>query len=343
MTIPVENIYYLLCYAWGHLQERERTSVGAQQCRSMADLLGHVLARVTASLVAQGLDRGYLETEAAVAGVKGKLDVNATVNRMLAPTSRTWCRFDDFTHDILANQVLKATVTALSKVPQLDSEVRGRLLAVLPHFLAVSDRRISSADFGRVLVHRNNRGYGFAMKLAELVFNSLIVDESTGSAQFHDFREDEARMGQLFEEFLFNFFRAEQGTDAVTRPHIQWRDAAASNQDMQLLPVMKTDIVLTNARRVLVIDAKYYKETLQRHYNVAKVHSSNLYQIFTYLENLAPGLDCPAEGMLLYPTTAEDLDIRFNLKGNVIRVATINLGQCWQHIHSDLLRLVQET
>ena len=51
------------------------------------------------------------------------------------------------------------------------------------------------------------------------------------------------------------------------------------------LPVMQSDITLTQGNRVLIIDAKYYTRTMQTQYDVHTLHSANLYQIFTYVKN----------------------------------------------------------
>ena len=49
------------------------------------------------------------------------------------------------------------------------------------------------------------------------------------------------------------------------------------------LPIMQSDITLSQSNRVLIIDAKYYTHTTQMQYDVHTLHSNNLYQIFTYV------------------------------------------------------------
>jgi 5-methylcytosine-specific restriction enzyme subunit McrC len=50
-----------------------------------------------------------------------------------------------------------------------------------------------------------------------------------------------------------------------------------------LLPTMETDITLRSGTRTVVIEAKYYRETLTRRYGKETLHSDNLYQLFAYL------------------------------------------------------------
>ena len=70
-----------------------------------------------------------------------------------------------------------------------------------------------------------------------------------------------------------------------------------------LYPKMKTDAT-QNKNKVTVIETKYYDNMFQTHYlnsNKPKFISRNIYQLYTYLNNLKE--DKEIEGMLLYPNT----------------------------------------
>src|SRR5262249_38413889 len=127
----------------------------------------------------------------------------------------------------------------------------------------------------------------------------------------------------------------------VKRERIYW--AAHSNDDpeLQFLPAMQTDISIRQPGRTLIIDAKFYQQTLQSNFGVETVHSTHLYQLFSYLKNLEPrrGQDATAEGMLLYPVVEKRLRLRYEVPGHTIRVCTVDLAQDWRHIRSELLDL----
>ena len=81
------------------------------------------------------------------------------------------------------------------------------------------------------------------------------------------------------------------------------------------LPTMRTDVSLRSMHRTIVIDTKYYRQTLSRYLGNEKIRSDHLYQLFAYLKNLE-GRDDPdsrAEGVLLYPTVGHALDLRYVL------------------------------
>jgi 5-methylcytosine-specific restriction enzyme subunit McrC len=342
MNIPIQNIYYLLIYAWDALEEADLVDVSPEPETRLAELFASVLSRGIDHLLRRGIDRGYVTHREDIAGVRGKLDPSATVKANLFPRARAVCEFDDLTHNVLHNQILRATVLRLIRVPGLADDVRENLAGTDRHLREIDHIPLSRRAFRSVQLHRNNRFYRFLLHLCRLVHDSMLVNEQTGEVQFRDFVRDARRLRYLFERFLRNFYRLEQKEFRVRREHIRWRDTAGSPQAMQLLPRMITDISLTGANRKIIIDAKFYRETLQRHFGKATVHSAHLYQLFAYLVNLAArgGLNARAEGMLLYPVVGRRLDASYVIQGHPIRLCTIDLNQPWPAIRDDLLGLL---
>lgn len=105
---------------------------------------------------------------------------------------------------------------------------------------------------------------------------------------------------------------------------------------------MRTDITLENDKIVLIIDAKFYPEALKlNEYGTRKLHSSNLYQILTYVSNRSTESELrPVHGMLLYPTFELQRPLDYILQGHKIRIASIDLCLPWQEIHRNLLSFV---
>ena len=114
-----------------------------------------------------------------------------------------------------------------------------------------------------------------------------------------------------------------------------------------MLPIMQSDIMLTRGSVVLIIDAKYYTNTMQSRYDVHKFHSGNLYQIFTYVKNKDAGLGArphAVSGMLLYAATDEDIqpDNSYQMSGNKISVRTLDLNRDFSEIADQLDTIVKE-
>ena len=66
----------------------------------------------------------------------------------------------------------------------------------------------------------------------------------------------------LFEDFVRNFYNQEQGEFKVKREDIKWDAIALGNSNLSLLPKMQTDIILISSNRKIVMDTKFYKQTL---------------------------------------------------------------------------------
>ncbi|NIQ13085.1 MAG: restriction endonuclease, partial [Candidatus Dadabacteria bacterium] len=57
MSIPIQNIYYLLCYAWNKLEEKDLVNVQEEDTTKLIDLFAKVLINGTTYLLKRGLDR----------------------------------------------------------------------------------------------------------------------------------------------------------------------------------------------------------------------------------------------------------------------------------------------
>ncbi len=150
-------------------------------------------------------------------------------------------------------------------------------------------------------------------------------------------------MNQLFESFVRNFYRIEQSKfDSVKKENIKWHFTSTDNDD-QYLPQMETDITLENESEKIIIDAKYYRETMTINYDKEKIKSSNLYQLFSYLLNQQDQnpKTMNATGILLYPTIEKDYDLKFRYDNHNIHIRTVNLNSNWKNISSRLKEIIQ--
>ena len=127
-------------------------------------------------------------------------------------------------------------------------------------------------------------------------------------------------------------------------PQIQW--AIDECSDLTWLPSMQSDIMLFYGKNILIIDAKYYvKNMTMRYSDQQKLHSGNLYQIFTYVKNMqAEAIDCNVSGLLLYAQTKDDIqpDAECMMHGNKISAKTLDLSQPFAGIAAQLDKIAQD-
>jgi len=286
MRIPIQNIYYLLCYAWNKLDEKERVKVSIDDSTQLVDLFAKVLINSTKVLLKRGIDKNYIEHTEEIAGVKGKLLISETIKRNILFKQRTISSFDDFSANILYNQILLSTIYGLTRTKGIDKELKSELVSLHKMFIGIDQIQISSSLFKKVRLNRNNRFYGFVMNVCQIIFESTIPSEEKGKFLFSDFTRDEKKMPILFQAFIRNFYKIEQSKfPTVKGETIDWQFESVDEQSDQYLPQMHTDITLENISNKVIIDAKYYQETMKLYYNKEIIKSENLYQLFSYLIN----------------------------------------------------------
>src|SRR5438876_2731190 len=105
--IPIQNIYYLLCYAWNRLAEGDVVDVSRLASNKLADLFAVVLLGGVSHVMRRGLDRNYIPREDVLAGIRGHVDVAESARRLYLAHGRALCRFDEFMTNTLPNQIIK--------------------------------------------------------------------------------------------------------------------------------------------------------------------------------------------------------------------------------------------
>ena len=189
--------------------------------------------------------------------------------------------------------------------------------------------------------NRNNQSYRMLISICYLVVKGLLQTQTDGSTRLMDFL-DEQRMHRLYEKFILEYYRKEHPEISANASQIPWQ----LDDDMSaMLPVMQTDIMLTQGEKTLIIDAKYYAHSTQVQYDRHTLHSGNMYQIFTYVKNKEAeksGEPHTVSGMLLYAKTDEDIfpEHEYSMSGNKIAVRTLDLSGDFDSIRNQLDAIV---
>lgn len=341
--IPIRNLYYLLCYAWDVLEERDDTLVSELEGLSHVELLAKVLSVSVQRLWKRGLDRGYRTIADDVRSPRGRLDVPRMVARQLEPLGLAACTFDELGHDVLHNQILATTARRLARLPQLHRELRAAMVAIDRTLADVSTIPVRSQTFSQVQLHGRLRRYRLPLHVCQLIHDQLVVDEVTGEVGFRDYVEDDKRMAVLFEEFVRNFYRRELRGWSVRGEKIDWDLVPITPDAGRYVPEMRTDILLRGAGRTIVVDTKFYAEAFVSRFERDKLRPAHLYQITAYLRNLAAaaaGADASAAGVLLYPEVRPLPTLQFQHGPHRLTATGVDLTQDWRTIHEQLLEIV---
>ena len=335
--IPIANIYYLLCYAWDALEEKDAlVDAGTLDSPDLLNLFARVLANGTHRLLHRGLDRGYLLREEEIAGVRGKILATPTLRRNLIRKGRAMCAWDELEYDTLPNRILKTTLARLA-AGDLDPRAQSAVRDVLRWLAPVSTIDLCGTHFRRVQLHRNNRIYRFLLSVCEFVHEHWLPDAAGGQSRFRDFVRN--GLPALFEKFVLNFYTHELPAGwTVSAPHIEWPMSEANADARVLVPLMKTDVCISGPDRAIILDTKFYATALTENaYGSEKLRAGHLYQLFAYLRHRAhePRWE-KAEGVLLYPRVERGFAPEFTTHGHRIRALTVDLHKPWREVEREL-------
>lgn len=339
--IPIQNLYYLLSYAWDHFHQGDEVDVSADACPDLVNLVARVLAHGIERLARRGLDQQYVETLEAVSSLRGRVLVAQSYRRMTHRSGRMLCMFDDLSADVLPNRILRSTCDRLLANDQLTSENRHLVRRAKGWLREVRPIRLTNRTFSRVQFHRNNRAYRFLIHACRLVHQCLLPEERDGTRRFRDILRDETVMSALFQQFVLNFARRHCPGAGVSAMEIKWQ-AEYEGDSREVVPGMITDVTIEWPDRKLILDCKFYRKAMVARYDVLRIRTGHLYQLHAYLTNKSfdPGWEA-VEGMLLYPSNGYHFNHVFTLHGrHRVRVATIDLNQDWREIETNLISML---
>jgi len=187
----------------------------------------------------------------------------------------------------------------------------------------VKNIEVSGINWSLLRYHRNNATYQMLMNICFLTVQKLLMTTEIGAMKVTSFL-DEQQMHRLYEKFILEYYKKHFSEYKPASKQIPW-DVEGT---IDFLPVMQSDIMLTDGEKRLIIDAKYYSKVFQNQYDKHTLHSNNLYQIFTYVKNQDKCNSGKVSGMLLYAKTdeGESLDLKYKMGKNAIGVMTLDLG-----------------
>ena len=339
--IRIQNIYYMLAYAFQVLNEQGYKNIATEEFDNTAELCAAILARGISTQVKRGLGKEYIPQTEALSSLRGKLDISESIKTQTFLKKQMICSYDDFSVNSVMNRIIKSTVLILLK-GDISKSRKKELRKLMVFFDDVDVIDLYSVNWN-MQYNRNNQTYRMLISICYLVFKGLLQTQSDGTTKLMDFL-DEQRMHRLYEKFILEYYRKEHPELTTNASQIPWQ---LDDDFGDMLPVMQTDIMLTKDEKTLIIDAKYYAHTTQRQYDKNTLHSGNLYQIFTYVKNKEAELaEQPHKvaGMLLYARTDEEIypEKEYRMSGNQIGVRTLNLDGDFDMIKNQLNEIAEK-
>lgn len=341
--IIIKNIYHMLVYAFKELKQKEYRSVNGEDFsnKEMYDLFAKILEIGASKLLRQGLYREYVPKHEALSLMRGKLDINDTINLQSQKKQLLSCDFDEYSEDNIYNQILKSTIFYIIRASNIDIKMKKSFKNIVSFFSNVSLIEPHNIHWEKLTYQRNNKNYEMLINLCYFLYHGMLQTTEDGKYKLASFTDEQMHM--LFQRFVFEYFKKEYKSQInVSAPTIKWYDEKDDNSLLiKFLPDMKTDIVLEKNGKLLIIDTKYYSKIMTQNYNKTSVRSSHLYQIFAYVKNMEKQYTGIVSGMLLYAKTDEEVfpdstSKPFKSTGNNIDVRTLDLNKDFSIIRTQL-------
>ena len=308
--IGIPQLLSLACYAMGRFKPLDKSLFDFEESDALSDILALALASAANRAFARGLLHGYRSEDETLLTVRGRIRFEDQLRRRFNVPLPVEVRYDEFTDDILANQLVKAALYRLRGMTLRSTNARRSLARVDGLLDNVSLVDFPARDVPEVKFDRLNEHYRQVVGLSRLILRHSAFESDRGRVKAKGFLID---MNRLFQEFITvalqealnvseRVFREEQiasldeGDKIGLRPDLTWWSGGVCR---------------------FVGDAKYKGVVNQQ------VPNADIYQLLAY----ATALDLPG-GMLIYAKgEAEVADYRVRHAGKSLKVAALDLQQ----------------
>lgn len=330
----------MMAYAFQGLSKSDYEKLKTERFENALNLFAAILSIGLRQLVKSGLIRDYLEIQEDTSNPKGKIDVSESIKRNTMVYKRLHCIRDEYTENALLNRILKSVANELLKSSEVEKKYKIELHKSMRYFSNVDVMNIKEIAWNRISYYRNNLVYKALINVCFLASKGLLQKQETGTYDMVKYIDNQ-NLHALFEQFVLKYYQKHFSTLDPSSPHIKWQIDDGMDE---LLPKMKTDMVLSKNNLKLIIDTKLYENILQQSYGVFKQRSSNLYQIYAYVKNEDKDRTGNVSGVLLYLNNDNSInpDKDYLISGNRISVKSINLNGSFDEIEHTLNSLPEQ-
>lgn len=341
-SIAIRNVYVMMAYAFRAIRGTGTEQIASERFDHLHDLLAEILVRGVGAQVKRGLHHDYLHRSEELVGVRGRIDLTRTIGRRSTTPGQLVCEFDEYEADTPHNQALKSVMVLLLRHGWVDAPRKDALRRLLSHLDAVTLIAPTAIRWGDLTYHRANASYRLLLGVCELIVRGLLPTQDAGNTKLTSWISDDA-MSTLYERFLREYYAHHHPELSPAPRNVAW-DLDDLSELRSQLPQMRTDVTLRLGGRALIIDAKYYGQSMQTGaWGKATIHSGNLYQVLAYVKNADTARDGSVSGVLLYARTEADEqpDLDVVVQGNRIAARTLDLNRPWEHLRAQLEDLLR--
>ena len=306
--IPIPQLLSLACYAMSKFKPLPEMFDYPREY-ALPDILALALVSSARRAFGRGLLHGYLTEEEALYTVRGRIMFAEQIRRRLGVALPVEVRYDEFTDDILENQLVKAAAARLGRMRLRSRDARvglGRTAAILDNVSAVE---FPPSNVPEVPFDRLNEHYRAVVGLSRLILRHSAFESGRGRVRAAGFLMD---MNKVFQEFVTQALR-----DALEVSAYTFGERNIPSLDREGNVHLKPDLVWREGSSWTFVGDAKYKDLSGEH-----APNSDLYQLLAYVT----ALDLPG-GMLIYAKgEREPATYRVRHSGKRIEIAALDLS-----------------
>ena len=334
--ILIRNIYYMLAYTFQELRQNNYAEIEGEKFDDIYDLFAEILARGISYQLKQGLYREYVAKNESMQTIRGKIDMRGTIANRMRNNHQIVCDYDELSENNIYNQILLKTINTLINHSEVKKDKKSKLKKIKVFFNNVQPVDIHTIRWKALRFDRNNKNYRMLLYLCYFIISELVMTTEEGKYKMHEFSDE--HMNRLFEKFVLEYYKKHHPELKAEAKQIDW-NIVKEQSTINILPIMQTDILLNIGKRTLIIDTKYYAQSMQKRFDKTTIHSHNFFQILAYVNQYDRDHQGNVDGMLLYAKTQEEIVPDGQMKqrdGNTIYFKTLDLNSDFETIKKRL-------
>ena len=306
--IGIPQLLSLVCYAMSKFRPQDEL-FDYPQHYGLPDVLALAFVSAARRAFPNGLLHGYRTEEEALNTVRGRIRFDEQVRRRFGVAPPVEVRYDEFTEDILANQLVKAAAYRLARMRLRFPAARSRLAWVADMVDSVSLMAFTPNAVPEVQFDRLNEHYREVVSLSRLILRHSAFESGRGNVRASGFLVD---MNAVFQEFVTEALRQALGVSSR-----QFRERPIPSLDEGNRVHLRPDLTWWDGTSCIFVgDAKY------KNVSTDPVPNSDLYQLLAYVT----ALDLPG-GLLIYAKGEADVNTYCSRhSGKRLEVAALDLS-----------------
>jgi len=179
-VIPIQNIYYMLSYAFKVLNEQGYKNMAVEKFDNTAELMAAILSKGIATQIKRGLGKESILETGELSSLRGKMSITESIKTQTMQKKRMICTYDEFSVNGMMNRIIKSTVELLLK-SDISKQRKKELRKLMLYFRDVETIDLYTVNWN-LQYNRNNQTYRMLISVCYLVVKGLLQTNSDGKA-----------------------------------------------------------------------------------------------------------------------------------------------------------------